>query len=228
MPNPKQIVKVVGERLEKSALGSMDHIRRFWDRMQWLEMDVNASTGAELTSTGIILYPRRLNESDADDYVLRAFGLAVFLKLNERDQTHWHKKHALPTKEQVDAYNGRLNDQHAHATLHNYRELVETFDTAVDRLVALNFSNALIANGVPFSQTVGLNVYTYGPTSDYANRRRYHSLTPLVTAYSDRLLAASFGVALSDLVLHDLNCVRESSTQRALKVLITGLAERAR
>ena len=228
MPNAKQVVKVAGERLMESDLGQMAHVRRLWQGMRWFEMDVNATQGADLTDDGIILYPRRLHDEDAYDYVLRAFGLAVFLKLDDKERRHWHKKHSLPVKDQVDAFNGRINDVHAHGTLRNYKDVVNTFDTAVDRLVAINLSNALQANGVPFSQSMGVNVYTYGPTQEYANRRRFHSLTPLLSAYADQLFCSSYGAAMADLVLHDLNCVRESSTQGAVRGLITGLAERAR
>lgn len=228
MPNAKQVVKVAGERLLDSELGKLAHIRRLWEGMTWFEMDVNSTNGADLTDKGIILYPRRLRDDDAYDYVLRAFGMAVFMKLDETERNHWHRKHSLPTKDQVDVYNGRINDKHAQASLTSYKELVETFETAVDRLVAINFSNALAANGVPFRQSFGYNVYTYGPTAEYANRKRYHSLAPLLSAYADALFSSCYGAALADLVLHDLNCVRESSTQGAVRGLITGLAERAR
>jgi len=228
MPNAKQIVKAAGERLMESELGKMAHIRRLWESMAWFEMAVSATNGAQLTDDGIILFPSRLQDDDASDYVLRAFGLAIFVKLDDSEQEHWRKKHSLPTKDQIDAFNGRINDPHAHSTLRSYGEVVQTFKTAVDRLVAINLANALTKNGVPFSQSQGINVYTYGPTLEYANRKRYHSLIPLVSAYSDNLFSVSYGAAMADLVLHDLNCVRESSTQGAVRGLITGLAERAR
>jgi len=228
MPTAKQVVNVAGEHLLKSPLGKMAHVNRLWQDMQWIEMDVNSTIGADLTDNGIVLYPRRLHDEDAYDYVLRAFGLAIFYKLDAKEQNHWNKKHSLPVEAQVSAFNGRINDKHAHATLSTYGEVVQTFETAVDRLVALNLSNALLANGVPFRQSMGVDVYTYGATTDYANRKRYHSLIPLVSAYADAQVGDCYGVALADLVMHDLNCVRESSTQKALRSMIIGLADRSR
>jgi hypothetical protein len=189
-------------------------------------MPGQAAADAELAGDTILLYPRLAGNPRGSEIVLREFGETLYQQLSDIDKRHWEKKHSLPTAQQIDAFNSKINASNQKVT--TYKELVDTFSTAVDRLVALNLSNALLANGVSFGSVRGIDVRSYGATSAYANLKRYHSLLPLASAYADRLFNAYYGAAFAALIVNDLKNVRESSVAAALRRLISGLADRAR
>lgn len=229
MTSAKDIVREAGQRLKTHEIGQMPHIQKLWKEVRWSEVSTASSASAELSSQGINLYPQRLlADPKAVETVLREFGTLVFRGMSVADKKHWEKKHSLPTPEQIDAFSTRINSQEVQTHVRTYSELVDTFNTAVDRLVALNLANALLANGVKFSTSKGVDIKTYGATTDYASGRRYHSLVPLVSAYADRLVNASYGAAFADYIVNDLKSVRESSTAEALRHMVKSLAERSR
>jgi hypothetical protein len=172
----------------------------------------------------INLYPSLISKPKdfAAFVVIKEFGRLLFSKASEAVKRRWVYKLALPTDAQIQAVQGKLNPQYT-----SYRAMVESFATAMDRYVALNVANALIANGVPYAQSQNVKIQQWGPTQEYCNRRRYHMLIPLVSAYGSKDIYDDFGCALADWVM-GMNGVTESSVAEALHELIKDIAEAAR
>ncbi len=227
MTDAKQAVRQAGQILQNhDEIGKMPHVLKWWQAIKWREIPGQAAADAELDGDSILLYPRLAANPHGSEIVLREFGAFLYAQLPDADKRHWEKKHSLPTAQQIDAFNSKINTPDSKWT--TYKNLTDSFSTAVDRLVVLNLSNALLANGVSFGSVRGIDVRSYGATSAYANLKRYHSLLPLTTAYADRLFNASYGAAFAALIVNDLKNVRESSVAAALRRLIIGLADRAR
>jgi hypothetical protein len=204
------------------------HILRFWADIKWSKFDSQrVTTDAEMARDGtnrINLYPSLISKPKdfAAFVVIKEFGRLLFSKASEAVKRRWVYKLALPTDAQIQAVQGKLNPQYT-----SYRAMVESFATAMDRYVALNVANALIANGVPYAQSQNVKIQQWGPTQEYCNRRRYHMLIPLVSAYGSKDIYDDFGCALADWVM-GMNGVTESSVAEALHELIKDIAEAAR
>jgi hypothetical protein len=97
----------------------------------------------------------------------------------------------------------------------------------MDRYVALNIANALIANGVPYSQSQDLRLSEWGPTQEYCNRRRYHVLIPLVSAYASKDIFEDFGSAFADWTC-GMCGITESSVAEATHEIIREMIETLR
>jgi hypothetical protein len=105
---------------------------------------------------------------------------------------------------------------------------VETFNTAMDRLVCLNVSNALLANGVGFPSSQGIDIKVYGATSEYSCGKKYHSLIPFTSAYAPREVHNCYGCAFAEMIVNKMRSIRESSTAKALEALVREIAEAAK
>lgn len=216
------------EAAMKNGPLSAAHIMRFWSDIQWSKYDSQrVTTDAEMARDGtdrINLYPSLIQKPKdfAAFIVVREFGRLLFSKANESIRRRWTFKLGLPTEAQIQAVQGKLNPQYS-----SYRDMVESFSTAMDRYVALNVANALIANGVPYAQSQNIKVQQWGPTQEYCNRRRYHVLIPLLSAYSSKELYDDFGTALADWVT-GMCGITESSVAEAVHSIIKEIAEAAR
>lgn len=204
------------------------HLLRAWHDMSWNKIeDQRVSTDAESARDGsarITLYPSLLKKPRklAVYTLLREFGHILFAKANDQVKRRWLYKLGLPTQGQLTAVQGKLNPQ-----FQSYRDLVESFTTAVDRYVALNIANALIANGVPYSQSQDIKLKDWGPTQEYCNRRRYHVLIPLVSAYSSKEIFEDFGTAFADWIA-GMCGITESSVAEATHEIIREMVEALR
>jgi hypothetical protein len=214
--------------LQDSPLASMTHIMRRWEGVEWKELeDQRVTTDAEVARDGtdrITLYPSLLQKSaDAGAAaVLREFGHLLYAKADDIAKRRWTDKLCLPGDAQIDAVQRKLTPQ-----FKSYRELVESFNTAMDRYVALNLVNALIANGVPYPQCQNLCLKKWGATQEYANRRRFHILIPLASAYSSKEIYEDFGAALADWVCGTKG-IGETSVAEAIHGLMKDILENLR
>lgn len=204
------------------------HVHAHWRSMEWLCYQKPLVTAfAERSRTPgeekINLYPDLLKLKDPRPVLLEQFGQVLYEKCGQKAACLWEQKLALPSDEQVAAVQLRLG--HGFAT---YRELVESFKTAMDRLVALNFCNALNASGVSAANAREVKLKEWGATSEYANGQRPHSLIPLLSAYAPRRLGESFGLTVADQVLNKLSTVREGSVRESVRGLTLGILELAR
>jgi hypothetical protein len=196
-----------------------------WSEVTWNKMeDQRVATDAEVARDGsqrVMLYPSLLQKSkQIGCYLLiREFGHLIYTKAPESLKRRWTHKLCLPSSPQIDAVQRKLTPE-----FKSYRSMVESFKTAMDRYVALNLANALIAKGVPYAQVQNVNLRNWGATQEYANRRRYHVLIPLVSAYSSKDIFEDFGAALADW-LCGTNGITESSVAEATHGIIKDILE---
>jgi hypothetical protein len=216
------------EKLSASKLG-MAHVKKLFSKIEWQEMEQQISRcDAAMDRQGlptINLYPRlkSMREEDAIHAILREFGNFLHFHASDRLKKIWKYKLSLPEAGQIESFQGKLT-----GNFKDFAGLVESYNTAVDRLVAINLSNALIANGASFGSSHNTDVRNNGATEEYAARRRRHSLTPLLGAYCCREMYTDYGFAFAELVMNDLQNVSESSTQEAFRKLVVEIAEGVR
>jgi hypothetical protein len=210
--------------LKNLPLGVTQVIRNF-DAIDWNVLsDQRVSADAEAARDGsgrINVYPSLFKKSKnmAEYCVLREFGRLVLEKAGADAKRGWEMKLSLPCNEQIDAVQAKLSPSAG-----SYLDIVEFFNTAVCRLVTLNICNALIANGVPITQCQNVNLRQWGPTQEYCNRRRYHSLIPLLSAYASKEIFEDYGAAFADLAC-GLCGITESTVADATHALIVDIAK---
>lgn len=227
MTTYQQVVEDAGQALSECQ-HCPPHVLAHWRTMDWLcyqkpLVTAFAERSRTLGEEKINLYPDLLKLKDARPILLEQFGLVLYEKCGQQAAALWEQKLALPSDEQIAAVQLRLG--HGFAT---YRELVESFKTAMDRLVALHVVNALNASGVSAANAREVKLKEWGATSEYAAGQRPHTLIPLLSAYAPRRLADSFGLALADHVLNKLSTVREGSVRESVRGLMLGILELAR
>lgn len=214
-------IKNAGEALRRSPFYRYSHLIGMWDRMQFVEHKQQlVDTDAELSRDGkkINLYPvlvRRMVE-DANYALMREFGKFLYSKASPELKKRWQLKLVLPSKAQVDAFQSKLGCRN----FKSFKDLVEDFNCPCDRLVAVNLSNAFLANRQPINDAYDVDVRAYGPTCGYATAKRYHSAVPLVSAYAPRRIYEDFGEAFADAVAKNLRTVRHTSVQAVIRSLL--------
>lgn len=229
----KQIVKSASGLLLAHPVGQQPHVKHLWNSVEFqvnserkTENDASAHPSKDL----IALYPALLDKTpaQADSIVLREFGLLLLRKSGAHCQERWEKKLTLPKESQISAVQSRFQDAAIRAANNTFRDVVETFNTAMDRLVCLNISNALLANGVGFPSSQGIDIKVWGPTAEYSSGKKYHSLIPFTSAYAPREVHNCYGCAFAEMIINKMRSVRESSTAKALEGLIREIAEQAK
>jgi hypothetical protein len=233
MQSFKQIVKSVGGQLLNHPVSGQSHIKALWNKVEFQIVDEKKTendVSVHPSKDCISLYPALLAKTpaQADSALLREFGNLVMRKAGPRNKARWEKKLVLPKSEQLQAVQRKLKDRDLRLECKRYVELVEMFTTAMDRLVALNVTNALLANGVAFASSLGVDIFVWGPTSEYANLKKYHSIIPFTSAYAPREVHECFGCAFAEMIVNKLRSVKESSTAKALETLIRDITEEAR
>jgi hypothetical protein len=220
--NHKQTVQQSGKLIENSEL--KDLLLPLWRLIEWQSHAENGS-GAELDRSGnaiIHLYP-----GATPIQVLQEFGTFVLMRAGDRGAALWKNKLDVPTAEQIATAKQKLEDPELRKTCRTYKDVLDTYPSqggSVDRLVFINLMNALLANNIAFSDSVGVDIMTWGPTTEYATLKKYHSLIPLVSAYTPADVYNYYGHALAALLTAKLNVVRESSTAFALRGLVQRIA----
>lgn len=219
------LIQEAAALLKDGPLSGMTHIQRMWTDVTWNKVDdQRVSTDAEVARDGshrIALYPSLTQKPRqlACSILIREFGHLLYRQAPEALKRRWSNKLCLPTSAQIDAVQRKLTPE-----FKSYRSLVESFKTAMDRYVALNLANSLIAKGVPYAQVQNVNLRQWGATQEYANRRRYHVLIPLVSAYSSKDIFEDFGTALADWVC-GTNGITESSVAEATHGIIKDILD---
>jgi hypothetical protein len=229
----KQIVNSASKLLLASPTGQKPHIAALWNRVDFRvneEKQTENDASVHPTDEAISLYPALLQKTpaQAQSIVLREFGKLILRMSGDHCQARWDKKLVLPGEKQIAAVQEKLGSEDFRKQNKTYRELVETFNTAMDRLVALNITNALLANGMPFPSSNGVKITEWGPTSQYCNFRKYHSIIPFTSAYAPREVHQDFGDAFAEMVINKMRAVREGSTARVLTGLIGEICDAAR
>lgn len=231
MANFKQLVQQSGKIVEGSDL--KDLLLPLWRLIEWQGHPESLRTGAELDRSGnatIHLYASLAAMPDAPQKMLREFGLFVLRRAGERGAAIWKSKLDVPTAEQIATAAQKLADPELRRTCKTYKDVLDSYPTSghsVERLVYINLMNALLANNIVYSDSVGVDIMTWGPTAEYANLKKYHCLVPLVSAYSPADVFNCYGCALAECLTHKLGNVRDSSVAFALRGILQRIAKMA-
>lgn len=227
----KQIVAQSGKQIENSNLKDM--LTPLWKLIEFQGHSENLSTGVELDRKGnavIHLYPALERMPDATKRVLCEFGKFVLLRGGDRAESIWKSKLDAPTKEQIATVKAKLEDPALRTTCRCYKDVLDTYPGtghSVDRLVYINVMNALLANNISFSDSVGVDIMQWGPAAEYCNLKKYHCLTPLVSAYSPEDVFNCYGHALEAFITNGLGNIRDSSVAFALRGIVQRIARMA-
>lgn len=229
--NFKEIIAQAGKVIEQAEI--KDLLLPLWRTIEWQGHSENLSSGVELDRKGdacIHLYPPLEPMPDAVQRVLREFGSFVLLRAGERGEAIWQGKLDAPTAAQIALVKEKLGDPALRLTCKLYADVLDTYPSSgqsVDRLVYINIMNALLANNISYPDTVGVDIMTWGPTAEYCNLKKYHTLVPLVSAYSPFDVYNCYGAALAALLLDGLGSVRDSSVAYALRGIVQRIAKMA-
>lgn len=233
MRSYRQIVKDTQKALAGHRLGEMPKVVPLWHEVEWQEIarddDKTDCVLSNADQPVIRLCPALLQQANPERAVLREFGNLILRKGGQRSATIWNKKLDLPTTDHIDAFAERLNNLKVRQACQTYRDLLKHYPekgSAVDRLVAVNLINGLLANNVAFASSENVDIRTFGATAHYANFKRYHYLVPLTSAYCPVEVHENFGVAFAEFILKDLRCCRESSVADGLRRIIVNVVSR--
>lgn len=229
--NPQHIVKGTGDKLKAHPLGKVTSVYSCWMQMQWRVAESGLGDAAAMPENepAIRLFPQ-LQRTDflrAQAALLREFGLIMLRKSGAKGRAIWRHKLGLPSSTQIDSFQSKLESPDIRKNTKSYRELVESYPRVMDRLVALNLSNALIANHVPYRDSEGVNIRQWGPTLEYATLTRYHTLAAVIPAYTPSDICACFGKLVAEYVLNDMQAVSETTVAQGLRDLVTSVMEKA-
>jgi hypothetical protein len=228
MPNFKSIVQQGQQAVLASDL--KDLLLPLWRLIEWQGHTESLSSGVELDRKGdaiIHLYASLEKLPDAPKRVLREFGTFVLKRAGERGEAIWNGKLDAPTKEQIATVKQKIADPELRKTCKSYKDVLDTYPGtggSVDRLVFINVMNALLANNIAYTDSEGVDIMTWGPTAEYCNLKKYHSLVPLVSAYSPFDIYNCYGAALAAMVTDKLSEVRDSSVAFALRGIVQRIA----
>jgi hypothetical protein len=231
MPNFKSTVNTGQKLILASEI--KDLLLPLWRLIEWQGHTENMPDGAVLCRQGdavIHLYPVLEKMPQGHLKLLREFGQFVLLRAGDRGAAIWKNKLDVPTKEQIATVKQKLADAQLRKTCRTYKDVLDTYPDkggSVDRLVYINVMNALLANNIAFSDSVGVDIMTWGPTAEYCNLKKYHSLIPLVSAYSPADVYNDYGHALTAMVVDKLGQVRDSSVAYALRGIVQRIAKMA-
>lgn len=229
MPTFKQIVKSTGAILLNHPIGQVPTIKAMWKDCEFKVMNEQGQGNAALEpyENAILLYPslETLPQAQAESEILKQFGHYLVRAGRAAAEAVWKKKSHRPSEEQISAVQKKLDDPVLRQNVQSYEALMNTFKGAVDRLVCLNLTNALLANGVAFRNSLGVKLKEWGPTAEYAKLEKPHSLIPLVTAYSPKEIVDDYGAAFAEMVLNKMMAVKESTTKKAFEEVIRDVAK---
>lgn len=223
-------VNAIGEFLDRCSITNQSHVKAHWRdvEVRCISKDwdtENARLFIEGDKPVIFVYP--VVETFTPEYqafvILREFGDYLLTKAPEEMEVEWRQKLVLPTTEQINAFQQRLNQG-----FDSYQAVVDSIKSPVDRLVALHLANAMMYNGQAFAGASNVNIREWGPTKELATMTRYFSLTPLTSAYCPREIHKDFGTAFASCVVYNLKTVLHSDVKNALRGLIDRIVAAAR
>lgn len=232
MQNYQQAVKRAALTLQASKALATSAIIGLWNSVEWVVVSDPDKKPAELHAeeASITLSPALLTSPQGHSAILAEFGQMLLRLGGQTAAKHWKLKLVLPEEEHINSFHVKLTSNEVRSRCRTYRDVLNTYPhvgNAVPRLVAIHLSNALIANNVPYMDSQGVNIYQWGPTAEYANRRKLGSIAPLTGAYCPGPLNSSYGSAFAALAVDELKAVTDSSVKEAMATLLAAIASRA-
>lgn len=227
----KQTVKAAADAFQRVPELSCDAVKGLWNDLEWVVNETPEASPVDLSLTEPVmtLSPSLLtSRGEASNLILVQFGALVLRSGGEDAVRRWEKKLVLPDEAHVHTFSQKLASSTLRSTCHSYRDLLATYpnvSNSVPKLVGVNLANALIANNVSYADSRGVNVYEWGPTFEYANRRKLGSIVPLTSAFCPPSVDRSFGHAFASLSLDQFAGIKESSVKKALTELMQDICE---
>lgn len=234
MGDNREAVRQADQVLRNHRLFEDGKVRHLWEQVEWLVVSggdtrSDAQYVTNRTEPSIVLYPALAQSKEPVYAILREFGLLVQAKGGPRAATIWDQKLDLPTPDDIATAKRMLTRQPEDKPAALYRDLLKRYPekgSAVSRLVFINVVNALLANNIPYRDSQGVDIQTWGATVEYCGFKRYHSLIPLTSAYCPPEVHRCFGCAFARYVLDDLACCTESSVAAALRRIVLNVVSR--
>jgi hypothetical protein len=214
-------INAAEEAMKQCPVMSQPHVLAQWKKVNWdvypaQLVSADAEVSREKAGT-INLYPslEKKSQPEINYTLIREFAEMLYRCAPNALRRVWQLKLALPTKDQVDAFQLRLNQG-----FKSYRAVVESLHAPVDRLVAIHLANAMIANKLAFAGASNVDIRTWGPTSQYACLKRYHSLNPVVGAYVPQKVYMNFGEAVAESVLNNMKIASHTQVAKGIQGII--------
>ena len=217
--------------LDRCSVSSQSHVKSHWRdvEVRCIGKDWDTETARLYVegNTKPVIYTYPVVDTFTAEYqafvVLREFGDYLLSKASDEMEVEWRQKLILPTTEQINAFQQRLNQG-----FDSYQAVVDSLKSPVDRLVALHMANAMMYNGQAFAGATNVDVRQWGPTKEFATLTRYFSIAPLTSAYCPREIHKDFGTAFASCVVYDLRTVLHSDVKQSLRGLIDRIVAAAR
>lgn len=217
--------------LDRCSVSSQSHVKSHWRdvEVRCIGKDWDTETARLYIegNTKPVIYTYPVVDTFTAEYqafvVLREFGDYLLSKASDEMEVEWRQKLILPTTEQINAFQQRLNQG-----FDSYQAVVDSLKSPVDRLVALHMANAMMYNGQAFAGATNVDVRQWGPTKEFATLTRYFSIAPLTSAYCPREIHKDFGTAFASCVVYDLRTVLHSDVKQSLRGLIDRIVAAAR
>lgn len=166
-------------------------------------------------------YPTLFNCTNPQQALWAELG-RDFIRREEKRLRHWQFKYDTAPSAAVIGVQQLLSS----CAFAKYRDLIQTINEPVSRLVAINVANAFLANRIPIQDACGLDITKHSATSDYCGGKRYHSLVPLWSVYCPPSIQHDYGLALAYATSFQLKpLVSCSSFQEPVQALVLRLAQ---
>jgi len=176
-----------------------------------------AMLGREGDSAHIQLFKNFSGSSRAVQDLLDTYGELILMTSGNAGGEIWRRKLVLADPEVSAQFNEKLKS----GKFSSFRSLVESFNGAIERLVAVHISNALLHCKVSFGDAKNMDVTVWPQTEGLANGKIPFSLTPLLGAYCDPDVWRNFPVAFRHRVLGTLTCGRNDVLTEFKKIVDT-------
>jgi hypothetical protein len=182
--------------VNSSKLLKLKEFMEYVDNINWEMSDtsLDGSTLIRVSPDGEngMVYPTLFSCENPSRAMCSELG-RDFIRRNEIRNRHWQFKYDTAPRRCVDTVQSLISS----GGFKTYRELVASIHDPLCRLVAINVSNALIANKVAARDSLGITITKYPATEQYCNGLRYHSLVPLWSVYCPDSIQYDYGLALT-------------------------------
>jgi len=123
------------------------------------------------------------NKRDIIDILIHELGHRYWnLYVSSIKKSNWHGKYIKVSSQAVEL----INRQAWSRKFRSYKSFIESFSDNYLRLIALHFSNALIANKVPIELLPTVDFRKHPATTNMATGNKEFSLTPLISMYASK------------------------------------------